>query len=98
MFNEVKWKMIKDMITLAKNWTEVFKSLIKWYRSIQKEKKLYKELEEYQDYIVGPNQGPAFMVFFTVQQAQEMGEKITKLVRSLIKQRQKRRNASVTVI
>jgi hypothetical protein len=33
--------MIKDIITLAKNWTEVFKSIIIWYRSIAKEKKIY---------------------------------------------------------
>lgn len=42
VFNKLKWKMIKDMITLAKNWTEVFKSLIIWYRTVEKEKKLYK--------------------------------------------------------
>lgn len=55
VFNKLKWKIIKDSITLAKNWTEVCKSLIIWYRTVEKEKKLYKQLEEYDAFIVGPN-------------------------------------------
>ena len=74
---------MKDIITLAKNWTEVFKSIIVWYRSIEKEARIYKELQQYDNKIVGDcGRNPH----------------ITKLVRSLIKQRQKRRNCRVTVI
>lgn len=29
-FNKLKWKRLKDIFTLVKNWSEVFKSLIVW--------------------------------------------------------------------
>ena len=86
MFNKVKWKQVKDMFTLAKNWTEVFKSLIIFYRSMQKERKIFEQLEQYDSCVVACREG------------QEDPHLITKLVRSLIKQRQKRRNCFVTVL
>ena len=68
------------MFTLAKNWTEVFKSMIVWYRSVAKERRIYHELAQFDSAVVGDAPGT------------------TKLVRSLIKQRMKRRNCTVTFV
>lgn len=59
----------------------MLKSLIVWYRSVEKERHIYKELEQYDKTVLSGEQ-PA----------------VVKLVRSLIKQRQKRRNCTVTCI
>jgi hypothetical protein len=52
-FNKLKWKRLKDMFTLVKNWSEVFKSLIVWQQSIFKEKKIFEELDQYDNKKVG---------------------------------------------
>jgi hypothetical protein len=49
----LKWKRLKDMFTLVKNWSEVFKSLIVWQQSIFKEKKIFEELDQYDNKKVG---------------------------------------------
>ncbi len=41
------------MFTLVKNWSEVFKSLIVWQQSIFKEKKIFEELDQYDNKKVG---------------------------------------------
>ena len=62
---------MKDMFTLAKNWSEVFKSYLVWQQSKEKERKIYRELDAFNTNLVGDPAHPG----------------ITKLVRSLIKQR-----------
>lgn len=76
----MKWKRLKDIFTLAKNWSEVIKSIIIWYKAVQEEKRINKELKKYSNQVVG------------------LDAATTKLVKDLIKQRQKRRNCFVTVI
>ena len=65
----MKWKQIKDIFTLAKNWSEVFKSFIVWQQSKEKERKIYIELDSFNSCLVGDPAHPG----------------ITKLVKSLIK-------------
>lgn len=78
-FNKLKWKRLKDMFTLAKNWVEVVKSIIIFYQAVQEEKRINRELRKYYDQVVG------------------LTPETTKLVKDLIKHRQKRRNSLVTV-
>lgn len=52
-FNKLKWKRLKDIFTLAKNWVEVVKSIIIWYQAVQEEKKINKELRKYYHQVVG---------------------------------------------
>ena len=59
------------MFTLAKNWTEVCKSIIIWIRSVENEKKIYSELEQFDGSMVSTVDGA--------------NPQIVKLVRSLIK-------------
>lgn len=70
------------MFTLAKNWSEVVKSVIVWYQALQLERRIIEELKDkkYDCQVVGHD------------------ERTTNLVRDLIKQRQKCRNSAVTVI
>lgn len=56
MFNKVKWKRIKDMFTLGKNWAEVFKSIIIWYKSTIREQEIYEEMNKYDNQVVGVDQ------------------------------------------
>lgn len=46
VFKNVKWKRIKDLFTLVKNWASLIKSLLVWYRSIMQEKKIIEELDK----------------------------------------------------
>lgn len=36
IFNKLKWKRLKDVFSLIKNWTEVFKSIYIWYKTCKK--------------------------------------------------------------
>ncbi|CDW81009.1 pex11 domain containing protein [Stylonychia lemnae] len=79
-FNKMKWKRLKDIFTLAKNWSEVIKSIIIWYYAVQEENRINEELSKLENQVVG------------------LDQRTTKLVKDLIKQRQKRRICFATVI
>ena len=51
-FNKLKWKQLKDIFTLAKNWAEFVKSIIIWHRSVKKENEIDKKLEVYDTFLV----------------------------------------------
>ena len=52
-FNKLKWKRLKDIITLAKNWVEVAKSVIIWYFAVQEEERINEELMKHENQVVG---------------------------------------------
>ena len=49
----MKWKRLKDIFTLTKNWSEVVKSIIIWYQAVQEEKRINLELKKYANQVVG---------------------------------------------
>mmetsp|Transcript_29163 Transcript_29163/g.21708 ORF Transcript_29163/g.21708 Transcript_29163/m.21708 type:complete len:169 (+) Transcript_29163:178-684(+) len=49
VFKTVKWKRIKDALTLSKNWVQLVQSLVIWYRQTKAEEEILGKLKDMSD-------------------------------------------------
>ena len=53
VFNRKKWKKYKDICSLVRNWFPLFRSLIVYKRTRKKLEKIFNELSEFDNQVVG---------------------------------------------